>query len=153
MRPILTEADVPPVWLVLHLVLAWGVSLISPPLFGLAGHWGGKVLIGLGVLVMAAALVTMTRAKTTVIPRRDPSALVTYGIFGWSRNPIYLADTLILSGAILWLDAPFALPLVASFMTLIRVRFIEGEEARLTAAFGPEFDLWAARVRRWFGRK
>ena len=27
------------------------------------------------------------------------------------------------------------------------------EEARLTLAFGPEFDLWAARTRRWFGRK
>jgi protein-S-isoprenylcysteine O-methyltransferase Ste14 len=153
MRPILTELDIPPAWLVLHLVAAWAIALISPPFFGVAGHWAGKLLIGLGVLVMAAALMTMTRAKTTVIPRRDPSALVTSGIFGWSRNPIYLADTLILLGAILWLDAPFALPLVASFMTLIRIRFIADEEARLTVAFGPEFDLWAARVRRWFGRK
>ena len=32
-------------------------------------------------------------------------------------------------------------------------RFIRDEEARLTEAFGPEFDLWAARTLRWLGRK
>jgi protein-S-isoprenylcysteine O-methyltransferase Ste14 len=46
-----------------------------------------------------------------------------------------------------------ALPLVAGFVWLIQTRFIRDEEARLTMAFGPEFDLWAARTRRWIGRK
>ena len=32
-------------------------------------------------------------------------------------------------------------------------RGLSDEEARLTAAFGPEFDLWAARTRRWIGRR
>ena len=59
----------------------------------------------------------------------------------------------ILTGAILWLDAVVALPLIFSFVWLIQTRFIRDEEARLTLAFGPEFDLWAARTRRWFGRK
>jgi protein-S-isoprenylcysteine O-methyltransferase Ste14 len=95
----------------------------------------------------------MALARTTVIPRRDPSALVTGGVFGWSRNPIYLADAIVLTGAVLWLDAVLALPLVAVFVWLIQTRFIRDEEARLTLAFGPEFDLWAARVRRWVGRK
>ncbi|MBL9050839.1 MAG: isoprenylcysteine carboxylmethyltransferase family protein, partial [Tabrizicola sp.] len=88
-----------------------------------------------------------------VVPRRDPSALVTQGVFSFSRNPIYLSDALILLGAILWLDAVPALPLVASFAWLIQTRFIRDEETRLTLAFGPEFDLWAGRTRRWFGRK
>jgi protein-S-isoprenylcysteine O-methyltransferase Ste14 len=51
------------------------------------------------------------------------------------------------------LDAVLALPLVASFAWLIQARFIRDEEARLTLAFGPEFDLWAGRTRRWLGRK
>jgi protein-S-isoprenylcysteine O-methyltransferase Ste14 len=79
--------------------------------------------------------------------------MVTTGVFAWSRNPIYLADALMLLGAILWLDAVLALPLVAVFVWLIQTRFIRDEEARLTLAFGPEFDLWAARTRRWFGRR
>ena len=102
---------------------------------------------------MVGAVAQMALAKTTVIPRRNPSALVTRGLFQLSRNPIYLGDALILAGAILWLDAVLALPLVFSFVWLIQTRFIRDEEARLTETFGPEFDLWAARTRRWLGRK
>jgi len=145
--------DIPPTWLALHVAVAWGLSLVSPALFGDIGHWAGTLVFALGILLMAVAILTMTRARTTVIPRRDPSALVTHGVFAWSRNPIYLADALILTGAILMLDAVLALPLVASFAWLIQVRFIRDEEARLTLAFGPEFDLWAGRTRRWLGRK
>ncbi|WP_309666027.1 isoprenylcysteine carboxylmethyltransferase family protein [Tabrizicola sp.] len=153
MRPILSAIDLPPVWLLAHLALAWAISFIPLKLFGAAGVCFGSVLLGLGVTLMAAAIWAMSRARTTVIPRRDPAALVTSGVFGYSRNPIYLADTMILTGAILWWDAALALPLVAVFAWIIQTRFIKDEEARLTAGFGPEFDLWAQRVHRWFGRK
>jgi protein-S-isoprenylcysteine O-methyltransferase Ste14 len=109
--------------------------------------------VGLGLIITLGAAAQMALAQTTVIPRRDPSALVTSGLFSWSRNPIYLSDLLILLGVILWLDALLALPLLAGFVWLIQTRFIRDEEARLTLAFGPEFDLWAARTRRWFGRR
>jgi protein-S-isoprenylcysteine O-methyltransferase Ste14 len=99
------------------------------------------------------AVAQMALHRTTVIPRRNPSALVTTGLFSLSRNPIYLADATILLGAILWLDAVLALPLLFSFVWLIQTRFIRDEEVRLTQGFGPEFDLWAARTRRWLGRK
>ena len=153
MRPILQQIDIPPSWLALHIAAAWVVSLVSPPVFGGLGQVLGPGLVVPGLMLMAAAVAQMARARTTVIPRRDPSALVTGGVFGWSRNPIYLADAILLTGAILWLDAVLALPLVAVFVWLIQTRFIRDEEARLTLAFGPEFDLWAARVRRWVGRK
>jgi protein-S-isoprenylcysteine O-methyltransferase Ste14 len=153
MPPTLRDIDIPPSWLALHLAVAWGLSLVSPAVFGGWGAGLGKMLVVLGGLLMAAAVVQMTLRRTTVIPRRDPSHLVTGGVFAWSRNPIYLGDALILLGAILWLDAILALPLVASFVWLIQTRFIRDEETRLTLAFGPEFDLWAARTRRWFGRR
>ncbi len=153
MRPTLRDVDIPPSWLVLHLAVAWVVSWVSPAIFGAAGRVLGPVLVVAGLALMAAAVLQMARRRTTVIPRRDPSALVTEGVFSLSRNPIYLGDAVILLGAILWLDAVLALPLVASFVWLIQARFIRDEEARLTLAFGPEFDLWAARTRRWFGRK
>lgn len=153
MPRILREIDIPPTWLALHIGAAWVMSLVSPPVFGAWGAVLGLGLIGLGALVMAAAALQMMQARTTVIPRRNPSALVTGGVFAWSRNPIYLADAVILLGAILWLDVALGLPLVASFISLIQARFIRDEEARLTEAFGPEFDLWAARTRRWLGRR
>jgi protein-S-isoprenylcysteine O-methyltransferase Ste14 len=145
--------DLPPVWLAAHLLVAWVLSLVSPPVFGALGTLFGFWLVGLGLLVTLMAAAQMALARTTVIPRRDPSSLVTSGLFAWSRNPIYLSDLMILLGAILWLDAILALPLVAGFAWLIQTRFILDEEARLTAAFGPEFDLWAARTRRWIGRR
>lgn len=147
------EIDIPPSWLALHLGAAWLLAKVSPPVFGGVGRALGAGLVGLGALVMIAAVAQMVLARTTVIPRRNPSALVTEGVFALSRNPIYFADAMILTGAILWLDAVLALPLVFGFVWLIQTRFIREEETRLTLAFGPEFDLWAARVRRWVGRK
>lgn len=153
MRSLVREIDIPPSWLALHIGAAWLVAWVSPPLFGACGRALGQGLVLLALVVMAGAVLQMTLARTTVIPRRNPSALVTTGLFGLSRNPIYLADAILLTGAILWLDAVLALPLVASFVWLIQSRYIRDEEARLTLAFGPEFDLWAARTRRWLGRK
>ena len=149
----LRDIDIPPSWLVLHIAAAWVLSLVSPQLFGPVGKMVGQALVLAGLVLMGAAALQMVLARTTVIPRRNPSALVTGGLFAWSRNPIYLADAIILTGAVLWLDTVLALPLIASFVWLIQTRFIRDEEARLTEAFGPEFDLWAARVRRWVGRK
>ncbi|MES2914658.1 MAG: isoprenylcysteine carboxylmethyltransferase family protein [Pseudomonadota bacterium] len=153
MRPSLRAFDIPPGWLVLHLAAAWAVSLVTPASLGGWGRVPGQGLIVLGLAIMALAVVQMVAKRTTVIPRRDPRALVRSGLFSLSRNPIYLGDALILLGAILWLDAVLALPLVASFVWLIQTRFIRDEEARLALAFGAEFDLWASRTRRWFGRK
>lgn len=153
MRPILAVLDLPPVWLAAHMAVAWALSLVSPPLFGWIGDGFGVALVGLGILVMLGAVAQMTLARTTVIPRRDPTSLVTSGLFAWSRNPIYLADLIVLCGVILWLDAILALPLIPGFAWLIQTRFIRDEEARLTQAFGPEFDLWAAHTRRWLGQR
>jgi protein-S-isoprenylcysteine O-methyltransferase Ste14 len=153
MRRVIDMVDLPPVWLIGHLALAYALGKLTPPFFGAAGQWAGAVLVLAGLALMAVAIAQMTTRRTTVIPRRNPSALMTTGVFGLSRNPIYLGDALILTGAILWWDAALALPLVASFVSVIQSRFIRDEEARLTAAFGPEFDLWALRVRRWIGRR
>ncbi len=153
MRSLAREIDIPPTWLALHLGAAWVVSFVSPAVFADVGRAVGQGLVVLGALLMGAAVVQMSLARTTVIPRRSPSALVTSGLFSLSRNPIYLGDGLILTGAILWLDAVLALPLLFSFVWLIQTRFIRDEETRLTEAFGPEFDLWAAHTRRWVGRK
>jgi protein-S-isoprenylcysteine O-methyltransferase Ste14 len=94
-------------------------------------------------------VVLLVRARTTIVPRETPAALVTGGIFRFSRNPIYLGDALVLAGVVLWWDVPLAAPLVLLFILVIQTRFILAEEAVLRATFGPAFDAWAARTRRW----
>lgn len=142
--------DLPPLWLVAFVAAAWGIDQLVPlDLFGRAGDLVAAVLALAGAGLTGGAVAAMRAARTTVIPHLMPRALVTGGVFGLSRNPIYLADAAFLLAAILWMDAVLALPLVAGFMWLIRKRFIEGEEARLRSVFGDRFEGWAARVRRW----
>ena len=143
--------DWPPVWLLLSMFVAWGLARYAPLLaFEFPGHREiGLGLIGLGVLMMTLAALEMMRARTTVVPRRDPNALVTTGLFRFTRNPIYLADWVILLGWIIYLGAPLALPLLWVFPKIIEKRFITGEEARMRDHFGEKFDEWAKKTRRW----
>lgn len=138
--------DLPPVWLLGCLVVAWAVRW--PPV------WSGSTVPGLVVVVLAvllgiAAALEFLRAKTTIIPREDPSALITGGIYRLTRNPIYLADLLFLLGAsIFWGSVP-GLLLVPALGWLLQRRFIEGEEARLTESYGAVYEDYRGKVRRW----
>ena len=140
--------DLPPVWLALAAFGAWisrAVWTAGTPLT----QGVGTVLVLLGLGLMAVAAATMMRARTTVIPHRQPQALVAHGIFALTRNPIYLGDALLLTGLCLRWQAPLGLILVPVFVWWITRHFILAEEARLRAAFGPEFTQYATRVRRW----
>jgi protein-S-isoprenylcysteine O-methyltransferase Ste14 len=139
----------PPVWLLVFVALAVAQSAYLPLLpTGRAGEMLGARLIVAGLAVFALALVQFRRHRTTVLPREEPRAMIRTGIYALSRNPIYLADAMILAGVALRLDAA-SLILVPVFVAVIRVRFIEGEEAVMRARFGAEYAAYAARVRRW----
>jgi protein-S-isoprenylcysteine O-methyltransferase Ste14 len=141
--------DTPPVWLLAMIALAWAQAQWLPLLP--APGWQRVVGLGFiiaGVVLFVKAAVEFRRHRTSIVPRETPRALLTSGPFARTRNPIYLADALILLGLILCWDLA-ALPLVPAFILLISRRFIAGEEAGCAAAFGPAWEAYAARVRRW----
>ncbi len=138
--------DLPPVWLLVCLGNAW---LWRVPASWTGNLWPGVFLLGLAGVLTAAALMEFNRAKTTIVPRQAPAALITGGIYRLSRNPIYVADLLILAGfSLIWGSLP-GLLLVPALAWLLQTRFIEGEEARLAETFGDKFANYAARTRRW----
>lgn len=140
--------DTPPVWLAGFLALAWAQAALVPILP--APGWlrpAGAVLAGAGLLVLLWALAAFRAQRTSVVPRERPSAVLTGGPFAFSRNPIYLADAMILGGLVLRWDLA-SLPLVPAFAALIARRFIAAEEAVCAAAFGTAWAGYAARVRR-----
>ena len=142
--------DWPPVWLAVSLASVWSLGQLLPlPLFGGVGKGLGIALGVGGLVLMVLAVQEMRRARTTVIPHRVPAALVTGGVFRFSRNPIYLGDSLLLLGATFYFDAVAGIVLVPLFMKVIEKRFIFAEEARLRAGFGENYDRWASVVRRW----
>lgn len=81
MRPV-DWIDLPPVWLGLCLAIVWGFDRVMPwGLFGPMGQSVGAGLAILGVAIMLGAAAQMLAARTTVIPRKAPAALVTGGFF------------------------------------------------------------------------
>ena len=141
--------DIPPVWLVGHAVAAWLLSRALPPTLGGWALVPGVALIAAGAALLFWSAWHFRRARTTIVPHLRPTALLTSGPYGLSRNPIYLADALVLAGlCLLWRCWP-ALLLVPLFVWVITARFIRSEEARLSATFGEAFHDWEARVRRW----
>lgn len=145
-KRVLKWVDIPPVWLLATLGVAWiqgqGVSAGLLPLVG-------TVLLLAGLVLMVAAVVQMVIARTTPVPHMQPQRLVATGVFGVSRNPIYLGDLLVLAGCCLRWDAWLSLILVPVLGWVLTRRFILPEEARLRQAFGAGFDAYAAKTRRW----
>ncbi len=142
------EVDFPPVWLAGFAAVAWGIGRAVPVYIPWHGYIGG-VLALIAVIMMAAAALQMMLSGTTVIPGREPRRMVTGGLFRISRNPIYLADAILLTGLCLVWNAIVALPLVPVFMILITKRFIKPEEARLARRYGADFAAYKNRTRRW----
>ncbi|MFK7942883.1 MAG: isoprenylcysteine carboxylmethyltransferase family protein [Paracoccaceae bacterium] len=145
MKPTL---DYPPVWLIAFMGLAWGIAQVHAP-FGDTLLWPGRLLIGAGIALAIWAALAFRHARTTIVPHAPPKALVDTGPFRYSRNPIYLADLVILAGWCVSLGAPLGLPLILPFWWVLTRRFIEPEEARLTKHLGTPYVEFCERVRRW----
>lgn len=142
------EVDFPPVWLAGFAALGGICAWVFPVAFPYSRIVGGGLVI-VALVLMASAVAQLMIARTTVIPGRDATKMVTTGLFGFSRNPIYLADALLLSGLYLYWGALVAMPLVALFMQVLTKRFIVPEEARLRQKFGADFNAYKNRTRRW----
>lgn len=138
--------DLPPIWLLGCVIAAWlGRSDAGSALLDGAG-W---LLLVVAVVLVIAAVLRFHRARTTIVPHQTPTTMISDGVFSITRNPIYLADVLVLAGLSLiwssWIGALLLIPLIY----VLQTRFILKEEARLRDAFGDEFRKYADRVRRW----
>jgi len=104
-----------------------------------------------GVAIAVFGIVSFRRAHTTTNPLRpeNSSALVTSGVYKWTRNPMYLGALLVLTGWALFLANALTFVLLPVFVAYLSRFQIIPEEAVLTARFGAEFDAYRARVRRW----
>ena len=143
----------PPLVAVLTAAVMWGLSRLLPgdnvPFLVCAVPAGMLALAGLAV--MLAGVWSFRRARTTVNPLRpaSASALVTGGIYRWTRNPMYLGMATLLLAWAAWLASPAALPGVLLFVAYIQRFQIQPEEEALERLFGDGYRDYCARVRRW----
>ena len=81
-------------------------------------------------------------------PERS-SALVTTGIYAWSRNPMYVSLLCLLMGYSLQLGHVAAALGPILFVSYVTRFHIVPEESALEARFGDAYRAYKARVRRW----
>lgn len=144
----LARLDYPPVWLLVFMALAWLLALLWSPL-GPLFAWAGVAVAAASVALAVWAGLEFRRTGTTIVPGREPSALVAGGPYRFSRNPIYLADIGILVGWSLWLGTPLGLLLAWPLKIVLERRFVLPEESVLARDLGQPYLDWKARVRRW----
>lgn len=109
----------------------------------------GAALALLGLALDIWAIVTLQRGRTAVLPNQGATNLITHGPFAWSRNPIYLGNTLVMLGAGLWLSNVWFIAGAVMAVVPVRKLAIEREEAHLAARFGDAWTSYCQRVRRW----
>ena len=139
--------------LIICILLIWLLSELLPvvAMDNLLRHSLAGTLAGLAFAIAAAGIISFHMAGTTVDPRypEKASMLVTNGIYKLTRNPMYLALTLLLTGYCIYLGTAFGLFIVAAFIHHITKFQIIPEEEALERQFGEAFLDYKARVRRW----
>jgi protein-S-isoprenylcysteine O-methyltransferase Ste14 len=109
----------------------------------------GAVLIAGAVAIAVSAFRTMARAGTSFRTERPTTAIVTGGPFRYTRNPIYVALTLLYLGIASVANALWVLLLVIPVLLLMQRGVVTREERYLERKFGEEYLSYKARVRRW----
>jgi protein-S-isoprenylcysteine O-methyltransferase Ste14 len=144
----------PPLLYLACLVLGFALDRLLPLQSTLAEvaliRWtAGGGLIAIGVAVMAAGIRNFSRAATPVPTNQPVRALVTTGIHGWSRNPIYVGMFLLYAGIGIAARSEWSLVLALPLFVILRYGVVAREEAYLERRFGEPYRDYKARVRRW----
>jgi protein-S-isoprenylcysteine O-methyltransferase Ste14 len=143
----------PPVWALIYLIVAGIVSALYPwraALLDLRVLWLGIVVAVAGFALSFSAAMLFRRRGTDLNPTSETNkVLVTEGPFRYTRNPMYLGLTIFTLGIALCVGSlpMFAVPIVMFLTaTIVHIPF---EEAKMRHQFGPIFDDYMHRVRRW----
>lgn len=128
---------------ILH--FAWPVPLLpgsTSPGFGV-----GLVLLAVGLFIFAVR--TFRAAGTPVPGNRPTTAIVRTGPYRFSRNPIYLAFSLLQLGVALWVNSGWLFLTLLAAVAMISLVVIPREERYLEARFSSDYSTYKASVRRW----
>lgn len=112
-------------------------------------------LVGIGLCLLGIALVWVLIAQLQMgdswrigIDEKSSSPLVQHGLFGISRNPIFLGMLVMLIG--LLLTIPTAATLIVTLLGFVLIHIqVRLEEPFLLEKYGDAYRSYQKRVRRW----
>lgn len=106
-------------------------------------------LIGLALVLGGWCVILFLRAKTGIPPHLPTTTIVTSGPYRFSRNPIYLALTLLSVGIAVGANSFWMLGLLIPTVVIMSIAVIGPEERYLEAKFGATYLDYKSKVRRW----
>lgn len=139
--------------------LVYLISLVTGALIQLAKplpFLPGTLAVPIGASLVAVAIalfsysVAKFRAAGTPVPaRKATTVIVRTGPYRFSRNPIYLAFSLLQFGIAIWVNSLWLLATLVGAVALIHWVVIPREEQYLERRFGAEYLDYKGSVRRW----
>lgn len=143
----------PPVYMVLTAALMWLLSRTFPIYQIFSSPWNqiGYLFMCVGLSFDASSILQFFRAKTTVNPisPEKASALVTSGMYQFTRNPMYVGLLLLLIGFAILQGSLSAFLLIPLFIFVLTSQQIIPEETTLEDKFGQQYMDYKMSVRRW----
>jgi len=115
----------------------------------LARYLAGAALAACGFVMIGMGTRRFLAAGTNIPPTLPTTALVVEGIYGRTRNPLYLGTTLVYLGLSVAAGSLWAIVLVLPLLRVINVGVVAREERYLERKFGDAYRAYKARVRRW----
>ena len=135
-----------------------GVVAFAVPVVWLVATSHTQLVQPLGLVPLVVGCVALfwcvrdfyVSGKGTIAPWAPPVHLVVVGLYRYTRNPIYIAVTLILLG---W-AVSFGLRGLFTYTIIVAVAFhlrvVFGEEPWLARTHGAQWQEYASRIPRWF---
>jgi protein-S-isoprenylcysteine O-methyltransferase Ste14 len=121
----------------------------AQPFGGSLRFIGAATLVVIGIAIMRSAMRRFRAAGTNVPTPMPTTVLVTSGLYAYSRNPIYIALSLIYLGLAIGADSVWSVIFLAPVLFVIRYGVIAREERYLEHKFGCAYTDYRKRVRRW----
>ena len=118
-------------------------------LAGALSIWLGVLLISVAGPLILSAVRAKRRAQTAFDLRKPTTSIVTEGPFRFSRNPAYLALTLLYLGIALLINSIWVLLMIVPTVIVMQRGVIKREERYLERKFGKEYLRYREQVRRW----
>jgi protein-S-isoprenylcysteine O-methyltransferase Ste14 len=114
----------------------------------------GWIVAALVIVAGEALRVAGVSAAGTVTRRRSRNVqrLVTYGVFAWVRNPLYVGNFLIWTGFVIGSGLLWFLPIAMALFAIEYSLIVRYEEGVLESTFGEEFLAYKSRTPRWIPR-
>lgn len=142
----------PPIMFIVFVIIMALISWVSGSLHNISGY---QNLIGLPFLIAGLGLAAsgkrlFKKLNTNIMTFGEPDQLVTEGVYQYTRNPMYLGFVIALFGVALLLgSAMVSLLLVVVFVVITDRWYIAFEERMMLKKFGPAYEVYCQKVRRW----